>query len=289
MTGSSARILALFVKLCGERQLRNVLIVTTRWGDVAQNVGVAREKELREKYFQPLLSKGAQMVRHQNNTPAGARQIVENFLSNKKLGRPMALQIQVEIVDNGKRLAETEAGLEVTLGLTELMKRHERDSIALSKGIEDTIRKSDQVSRRELESEQQKSSAHRKDLEKDMAKLIGPQPWPAIQPKPRASAGLLSRLIQGLKNLFGGSKSKSVKSQKGKAPVYNSTSSQGRPTTISQTTPNVARPRQGSTATRPTVDARPKSQRPVSRASVTGDRPRTTSQHRQSSPPKRPS
>ncbi|KAJ8077702.1 hypothetical protein PM082_002135 [Marasmius tenuissimus] len=284
MTGSSARILALFIKLCGEQQLRNVLIVTTRWGDVARAVGDGREKELRENYFQPLLSKGAQMVRHQENTPAESRRIVEGFLSSKQLGRPMALQIQIEIVDNGKRLSETEAGLEVTLGLTELMKRHERDSIALSKGIEDTIRKSDQVSRRELENEQQKSNAQRKDLEKDLAKLTGPQPWPAIQRKPEAPPGLLGRLIQGLKNLFGGSKSKSVKPQKGNPSVHNPTSPppQSRPNTVSQTTPNVNRPRQDSTATRRTSTspaARPQSQRPVSRVSVT-DRPRANSQRR---------
>ena len=136
MTGSSARILSLFIKLCGQQQLRNVLIVTTRWGDVAHNVGIAREEELKANYFQPLLSKGAQMVRHENNTAVGARQIMENFLSSKKLGRPMALQIQIELVENGKRLSETEAGEEVTLGLTEQMKKYEHDSVILSKSIE---------------------------------------------------------------------------------------------------------------------------------------------------------
>ncbi|KAL0057795.1 hypothetical protein AAF712_015553 [Marasmius tenuissimus] len=192
-TDQSARILNLFIKICGEQQLRNVLIVTTGWGVVAQSVGIACEEELRKTYFEPLLSKGAQIVRHEDNTPAGSYRIVEDFLNSKELGRPKPLQVQVELVDDGMRLSETKVGLEIALGLTEQIERYEQDFRALKERIQDIVPESGQISYKEMENKQQELKVKMKELEKELAKL---KDAPAIGlARPRLRARRIRQLL----------------------------------------------------------------------------------------------
>ena len=89
----------MFRKLCGDENLKNVVVVTNMWGEVDPRRGAEREKELRTdpQLFQPVMAQGAQMLRH-DNTLDSAQAIIAHFINT----HPVALRIQRELVDEGK-------------------------------------------------------------------------------------------------------------------------------------------------------------------------------------------
>ncbi|KAF7797987.1 hypothetical protein EIP86_009194 [Pleurotus ostreatoroseus] len=110
MSGISRRNFALFRSLCGEQTLRNVIIVTNMWGEVAEAVGAARERELATdvQLFQSVLRGGARMMRHYN-TLESAQTIIRSLIDSN----PVVLQIQAELVDENRRLEQTKAGQQI--------------------------------------------------------------------------------------------------------------------------------------------------------------------------------
>ena len=125
MTGSASLTLKLFMKICGDKQLQNVLVVTTGWNGVPERIGSAREEELRTNYFQPLLSNGAKMVRHDGTR--NPREIVEEFLREKVSEPPVILQIQLQMVKERRRLVETDAGVEVASSIRQKIQKNKSE------------------------------------------------------------------------------------------------------------------------------------------------------------------
>ena len=120
MGGSSSRNFKLFRNLCGDDALKNSVVVTNMRGDVDLKKGEKREAELRDKFFKPAIDKGAQLLRH-DNTAKTAHDILRYLIHN----RPLPLRIQIELVDEKKRLLETVAGEELNRELLELTRRQE--------------------------------------------------------------------------------------------------------------------------------------------------------------------
>ena len=110
MGGIATRTLRVFREFCGDHSLKNVVIVTNMWSKVSSEEGEAREQQLREdnRYFQPLLSADATMLRH-DNTLESAHQIIRQISSPNRL--PSPLNIQTETVDQQKLLRDTSAGI----------------------------------------------------------------------------------------------------------------------------------------------------------------------------------
>ncbi|EMD41350.1 hypothetical protein CERSUDRAFT_78997 [Gelatoporia subvermispora B] len=77
--GVSRRNLRMFQKLCGSKSLRNVVIVTTMWDTVSEELGAQRERELMTDTFKALLDEGAEMKRF-NNGITSAREIISYIL-----------------------------------------------------------------------------------------------------------------------------------------------------------------------------------------------------------------
>ena len=92
------------------------------WGEVAHDVGEAREKELASIFLKPALDKGARMTPH-HNTEQSAHDVIRHIMNN----HPVVLQIQREVVDEHQDVANTAAGEAVNTELTEEIKRHEAD------------------------------------------------------------------------------------------------------------------------------------------------------------------
>lgn len=69
MQGSAKKNLFMFKKLCGPDALSNVILATTMWEQVTEDVGVAREKELMSTpdFWGWMVGKGSQVYRHQGN------------------------------------------------------------------------------------------------------------------------------------------------------------------------------------------------------------------------------
>jgi hypothetical protein len=114
----------MFRQLCGDNALQNVVIVTNMWGEVSTERGEARELQLgtEEKFFKPVLDKGAVMVRHFNIIDT-AHVIIRHILEK----HPVALQVQRELVDEKKNISETAAGEELNRQLQKLMEKHEKE------------------------------------------------------------------------------------------------------------------------------------------------------------------
>lgn len=122
--GTSRRNWRMFTALCGNEALKNVLFVTTMWNQVSHEVGEVREAKLRDSdgIFKPILGEWGGFLRH-DNTLDSAQAIVHQLVGN----HPVALRIQRELVDMGKGLFDTDAGIEFREELVELGRKHQQE------------------------------------------------------------------------------------------------------------------------------------------------------------------
>jgi hypothetical protein len=129
----SRRNFRMFKELCGEDNLKNVLIVTNMWSQVDPQLGMARENELKSKeaFFKAALDKGAQIFRH-DNTIGSAHNIIRQLMKNE----PAALRIQQELVDEKKDISDTGAGRVLNKELREQAEKHRRELTSLQVDME---------------------------------------------------------------------------------------------------------------------------------------------------------
>lgn len=168
MGGTSRRNFRLFRELCGKESLRNVLIVTTMWSGVDPNIGETREQELAmsDDLFKPVLDEGAQLVRHDGREES-AQGILRRLIHND--GVP--LRIQRELVDEGKLLADTAAGTELSNQLTERLCRLEGEIGKLREEIGQLILARDEKARNELLLELLKTQNEKDRIERENKRL----------------------------------------------------------------------------------------------------------------------
>ena len=108
-------------KLCGDRTMKNVILVTNMWGEVSPEVGQTLEDRLSSQIFKPAPDQGAHMVLH-IRTRESAHDIIPEITKN----HPAVLRVQKELVDEGNGIADTEAGKAVSEDVTKLIKKNMR-------------------------------------------------------------------------------------------------------------------------------------------------------------------
>jgi len=134
MEGSNMRNLRMFRGLCGEENFGNVMLCTTMWGKVSEEEGQRREKQLKSKetFWGSLISRGAQVVRHQgSDLTASAKKIVESLIPKDTI----VLKLQQELARGGS-LSDTSAGRVLTSEIEDMKKKHEEEMAALRAEIE---------------------------------------------------------------------------------------------------------------------------------------------------------
>lgn len=154
MTSSSIRTLTLFRKLCGDESLSNVLLVSNRWEVCDRSLAAQRQEQLVSdgSFWATLLACGARAHRYEHlsgplvaylrrpfltmkiryrNTRAEAVALVKILLKKP----PVALKIQKELVEEGKPLAETNAGAFVHREIVRLKEYHHEELAALREEI----------------------------------------------------------------------------------------------------------------------------------------------------------
>ena len=119
-TGIARRNFKMFREFCGDSALKNIVLVTNMWEEVSQEDGKEREQELITNFFKIALDKGAQVARH-DDTVQSAHDIVRRIMRNQ----PVPLQIQRELVDEGKGILNTAAGKAINGELNEQIQRHQ--------------------------------------------------------------------------------------------------------------------------------------------------------------------
>ena len=143
--GSSVKTLNIFKKICGDLALKNVLLVTTRWNEVDEAVGASREKELRESFWAYMLSKESTMTRFYG-TRDSATAIASQLMSKSGI----VLEIQKEMVDQGKTLKNTVAGSFVNEDISEMKARYEKELKDLD-ALRQTLVESDRAMKRQIQ------------------------------------------------------------------------------------------------------------------------------------------
>ena len=118
----------MFRKLCGTESMNNTLLVTNVWGKVEPGEGEQRERELCSEgtFWSAMVAQGAKVERH-DDTRRTALRLVESPLEKT----PVALNIQKQLVDDGKTLIDTDAGADVNAELLKMEKKHEEELEAL--------------------------------------------------------------------------------------------------------------------------------------------------------------
>ncbi|KAG6913487.1 hypothetical protein DXG01_006489 [Tephrocybe rancida] len=112
--------LDMFSKLCGTSATKNIVLATTKWSDVREDDGRRRERLLEHHHWKDMLDSGSVMFRY-NGTQDSAQTIINQILAQEPLN---AVQIQEEMIDGKKVVAETEAGRSLfhTSGFLEMQK-----------------------------------------------------------------------------------------------------------------------------------------------------------------------
>jgi hypothetical protein len=126
--------------LCGFSSYRNLAIATTMWpndpSDVERSKLEARDDQLLagDAYFGALVGQGATVFRHSergdrksSDETFSAQRIVAHLVRQSERHQPEVLRLQRELVDEGKGLGETAAGICVADSLDQTRKAHERE------------------------------------------------------------------------------------------------------------------------------------------------------------------
>jgi len=141
MTGTPHRNVRMFGELCGDKSARNVVLLTTMW-DKVKNMEEAgkREAALKERCWNFMIHNGATVDRFDKDDPKSSWTIVDKVIQRHKVGQ--ALLLQEEIVDFGKRLNATSAGMALFQDLQKLIDKQNRrikslENVERGKGDED--------------------------------------------------------------------------------------------------------------------------------------------------------
>ena len=108
MSGSVSRNLDLFNRLCGDKAIEHVRLVTSMWDAKVDKTGAkeeSREAELTNNFWKSLIDAGAQYERFENNKESAWHIIRDATTEGSE-----AVLLQEELVDNERRLNETTAG-----------------------------------------------------------------------------------------------------------------------------------------------------------------------------------
>jgi hypothetical protein len=188
-SGSAVKTFEVFKKICGEEALKNVLLVTSRWAEVDAVVGADRERQLRDKFWSFMLSKGSKMSRfHGDRTSAIS--LVSQLVSKDSV----VLELQKELIDEGKQLNETTAGSYVSDDVEKLKKMYNKelaDLERLKQELRDDDRKMKRKIQKEWEVEQRRLRQAYED-ELNLQKRVGKDVQAEIAGK--KSSGLFSAL-----------------------------------------------------------------------------------------------
>jgi len=126
MAGSPLKNLQLFASLCGTVAMPKVIFVTTMWSHVPKEVGEIRESELKESFWNDMMSKGCEVVRFED-TRESAWGILDHAKPQVRDKHPAQVLISEQMLDKRKSLKATAAGITLNTYLQKLQK-HQKEA-----------------------------------------------------------------------------------------------------------------------------------------------------------------
>ncbi|KAG1740783.1 P-loop containing nucleoside triphosphate hydrolase protein [Suillus paluster] len=134
LSGVSHNNLDTFRKLCGEHAEKNVIIATTKWGEVTQEVGERCEQQLKSTTWKKMVENGSQVARFDGSRKSAWDVMMPILANNAAVG---ALRIQEELVDLGRMIPETDAGRALRVTLKGVAEAHKRAVEELKRNVGD--------------------------------------------------------------------------------------------------------------------------------------------------------
>lgn len=153
---ASVKTLEIFKKICGSLALKNVMLVSTRWNEVDEALGVAREQQLKDDFWAYMLGHGSTMARFQ-----GSRESAIAIASQLVSRQSIVLELQRELIDERKTLKQTVAGTFVSEDLADLKKQSQKDLEEIDV-LRQTLRENDRALKRKCQ----------QDWEREQARLV---------------------------------------------------------------------------------------------------------------------
>ncbi|KAG9764077.1 hypothetical protein KCU73_g1120, partial [Aureobasidium melanogenum] len=154
MTGSAYKNLRMFRKLCGDESLQTVVLGTTMWANVKDDIGDRRLQELQNtaEFWGDMTAKGSRVFRH-DDSGASAMKLISYILDQRKT---TVLQIQRQMVDEGKSLDETSAGEELEKVLLQQREQFEKRLKEAREEMEEAIQKGNSEAANEAAEQQER-------------------------------------------------------------------------------------------------------------------------------------
>jgi hypothetical protein len=170
--GKALQNLKMFKSLCGDEALSKVVLATTFWSHVNATVGTNRENELeKSEFWGQMIRKGSKVLR-QDNGRASAKFIIEYLVKRRTVANiGVALDIQKEMVDEGKTLDQTGAGQEMNAQILAMKKEYEKKIATLRTDLQTAIARKDEEWKSQIESERRQTKAKIEKDERDRSKL----------------------------------------------------------------------------------------------------------------------
>ena len=193
LQGSEKKRTRLFKTIMGENAYQRVVIATTMWNQLSEAEATVRQnqRKIRADVWGDMVSRGTRVVRHDDNAES-ATSIVQ-FLAQFKTA--VTLQIQMEPLASGGRVARTSAGrqLDEDLGAEIAKLREEIEALRIAR--EDTANENrdlrDKIARLEQDRDKLQCS-----------NVSDPDPFPAVPPIPLSLSPCfyaVPQTLQGLK------------------------------------------------------------------------------------------
>jgi hypothetical protein len=171
MTGSVMKNLRMFRKLCGDGGLANVVLATTMWSSsIDEKTALDREQQLqgRPDYWAKMVEKGSKIFRHDRGAES-ATEIIDYLISRKKT---FVLDIQHQLVDQGRQFRDTAAGAEVQAEINKVAEFLKDELENLQKEMNDAISLRDRGYQQELDDMRSDIMRVLEKSKEDMEKLV---------------------------------------------------------------------------------------------------------------------
>ncbi|KAG8695725.1 hypothetical protein FRC09_008972 [Ceratobasidium sp. 395] len=167
--GAGRRNFRMFRKMCGADSLKNVVVVTNMWSQPPTETELAREVELREgeDFFQDIISEGAQMIRHSKPTRESTHDIIRCVLDKV----PVVPELSRQIVDEGKNLEDTDAGLSLGEELADALRRGREEIDRLRAEHAEAARENDEKWKRDIDMQEKRANGRAQALEAQIESL----------------------------------------------------------------------------------------------------------------------
>jgi len=140
MAGTPLKNLRMFEKLCGE-DFKGIVLTTTMWSDVDEELGAERERELTNEYWKSMIEQGSSVKRFLY-TRESAFEILAPIWG--EVDKRSALLLQTEMNDLQLQLKETSAGKTLYIELGELVARHQDILERIRRELKDPVDDPDQ-------------------------------------------------------------------------------------------------------------------------------------------------